>query len=100
MICVFIGFNATKYLFCCVHFTVHVDTVKMCLHSTDSLHFLSLCRPAPSSGSGCCWIAPGAGDMAGLIRRGLAPQVPAKIKSPLSFSKNPEKEKKTSKRKP
>ena len=30
--------NATKYLFCCVHFTVHVDTVKMCLHSVDSLH--------------------------------------------------------------
>lgn len=34
----FIALNATKYLFCCVHFTVHVDTVKMCLHSVDSLH--------------------------------------------------------------
>lgn len=31
--------------------------------------------------------------MGGLIRRGLAPQVPAKIKSPLSFSKIPKKEK-------
>ena len=29
--------------------------------------------------------------MGGPIRRGLAPQVPAKIKSPLSSSKNPEK---------
>lgn len=38
----FIALNATKYLFCCVHFTVHVDTVKMCLHSADSLHFLDL----------------------------------------------------------
>ena len=34
----FIALNATKYLFCCVHFTVYVDTVKMCLHSVDSLH--------------------------------------------------------------
>lgn len=33
----FIALNATKYLFCCVRFTVHVDTVKMCLHSVDSL---------------------------------------------------------------
>lgn len=78
----FIALNATKYLFCCVRFTVHVDTAKcVCIAWTACISWI-LCRPAPSSGSGCCWIAPGAGDMGGLIRRGLAPQVPAKIKSP------------------
>jgi hypothetical protein len=38
----FVVLNATKYLFCCVRFAVHADTVKMCLHSVDSLHFLDL----------------------------------------------------------
>lgn len=40
--CAFIALNATKYLFCCVRFAVHADTVKMCLYSVDSLHFLDL----------------------------------------------------------
>lgn len=41
----FIALNATKYLFCCVHFIIRADTVKMCLPIVDSLRFLDL---APS----------------------------------------------------
>lgn len=37
--------------------------------------------------------APGAGDMAGLIQRGLAPQIPAKIKSPFPSQKFAKKQK-------
>lgn len=65
-----------------------------------------LCRPAPSSGSGCFWIAPGAGDIRFRQAGELVPRVRQNSKSrlplqtiskerkvPFSPSKNPKTEK-------
>lgn len=89
----FAAMNATKYLFCCVRFSISADMVKMCSYSVDGAFPRFFVLPGRPSGSGCCWIAPGAGDTQGQGSRELAPQPPKTEKSP-SPLQNPAKNKK------
>ena len=97
--CAFIALNATKYLFCCVRFTVHADPVKMCLHSMDSLHFLDLAPCGTVQGFRLLLDSTGGGGYGRSDSAGVSPTSTRKNKKPPLLLKNPGKRKKASKRK-
>lgn len=91
--CAFIALNATKYLFCCVRFTVHVDTVKMCLHSVYILHFLGLVLSGTVQRFRLLLDSTGGGGYGRPDSAGVSPTSTRKNKKPLSFSKSRKKKK-------
>ena len=91
--------NATKYLFCCVHFTVHVDTVKMCLHSADSLHFLDLVPSGTVQRFRLLLDSTGGGGYGRPDSVGVSPTSTRKNKKPPLLLEKSRKRKKTSTRK-
>lgn len=80
--------NATKYLFCCVHFAVHADTVKMCLHSADSLHFLDLVPSGTVQRFRLLLDSTGGGGYTLSTSRGVSPPSTPKLKKPSSLANN------------
>ena len=91
--------NATKYLFCCVHFTVHVDTVKMCLHSVDSLHSMDFVPSGTVQRFRLLLDSTGGGGYGRPDSVGVSPTSTRKNKKPPLLLEKSRKRKKTSKRK-
>nr|DAG54777.1 MAG TPA: hypothetical protein [Caudoviricetes sp.] len=90
----FIALNATKYLFCCVRFTVHADTVKMCLHSMDSLHFLDLAPCGTVQGFRLLLDSTGGGGYGRSDSAGVSPTSTRKNKKPPLLLEKSRKKKK------
>ena len=90
----FAAMNATKYLFCCVRFSIRADMVKMCSYSVDSAFPRFFALSSPSGVPGCFWIHRGRGISRARVSRELAPQPPKTEKRPPSPLKKSRKNKK------
>nr|DAO12064.1 MAG TPA: hypothetical protein [Caudoviricetes sp.] len=91
--CAFIALNATKYLFCCVRFIIHADTVKTCLHRVDSPRPMDFVPSGTAQRFRLLLDSTGGGGYGRPDSAGVSPTSTRKNKKPLSFSKSRKKKK-------